>query len=1024
MSNIDTTSRTKKQDSELHSGVASGGTLGGRGQLAPSFGPKRGKVSVRRSKEQILLEEQNTLASSSKWWNEYRVHGPRARLPSRPDLPTTRSTSAPGHPAPSKASAPAKKTKKRPREPEGESASRRPRHQGPAGGTSSSASAQPPAAPTPTTEDFSVSLTESEAFAQSVLEKSEVVPSGVSSLSTRPQVGYLEETAPEKQKGQLSSWPTSSGLAPVQAPAPDGGRVAPTGWRSEQGLLSESEDSDAESVSSEPTPEKSPLKQLLPERGGLSDAEDDFKDAESGPSDPRNDSRDTGSDSREDENNSGENQSEGSHHSSEENNNSSEESDGGSRRSSKSDMNIKPEEKGSGGGGSGNGGRPTRYFIDDQVPKWTLEPQTAENYNTRTREGYFLAHNQTANQGDAELWSSEQRWEFFQNTDFQPFRGQRARDGKESSVKYQLLLNNCKLANTEDDSASYEEGEGNRFTLTTVYLAVFVSDTEADRITIQQVKRDHTTFYKQIQDQAATAQSILDDFREFGRNDKIIRDAKERLYDYTKTLYMLDKTKTTIWNLSMRPSSQICIRDHHAAMTLYHDSMIDALKSLLHNNDIDYSKFLYDPKYTGAATEKTPDSKDGSKNFLGKIKVPDIALPKWDGKPVSWSKYWFIFSDLYHNNGDAPIAMKLAALENSLPDAEKKRLHTYQYNLDGYSSYIKDLRRRNESIEYEVRLAHKAKIQTLFVCNTGSAGELPVGVIYTRLRAFQDKILEAKRGYEYTGNFKKCESVEWYPPLERKLTGVERERWLSYRYLLKERNTWNDKDEFTHFIEWIEERVEDLRSEYERGSVQQTIENSYKKGSAPSGNKTKVVTKEFNTHATSFTRKPPPKRKSEFKMEIPQRCPWMLNSGRRCNQPHAPASCDPSGWAPGEVWRTVYAEQLCPVCLCTGHRSAGCPNRNKGPCNRTVKGGKMCTYYHHSKLCKFPFISLSQWRDGNAQRHKNGGQGQAVKPKQQSGGTSTSVHATSSRQNTGSSRATGRSKKKGGQPKKKEKDRQ
>ena len=92
MSNIDTTSRTKKQDSELHSGVASGGTLGGRGQLAPSFGPKRGKVSVRRSKEQILLEEQNTLASSSKWWNEYRVHGPRARLPSRPDLPTTRST--------------------------------------------------------------------------------------------------------------------------------------------------------------------------------------------------------------------------------------------------------------------------------------------------------------------------------------------------------------------------------------------------------------------------------------------------------------------------------------------------------------------------------------------------------------------------------------------------------------------------------------------------------------------------------------------------------------------------------------------------------------------------------------------------------------------------------------------------------------------------------------------------------------------------------------------------------------------
>ena len=339
--------------------------------------------------------------------------------------------------------------------------------------------------------------------------------------------------------------------------------------------------------------------------------------------------------------------------------------------------------------------------------------------------------------------------------------------------------------------------------------------------------------------------------------------------------------------------------------------------------------------------------------------------------------------------------MKLAALESSLPPEEKKRLHTYQYNLDGYTNYINDLKRRNESIEYEVRLTHKAKIQTLFVCNTGSAGELQVGAIYTRLRAFQDKILEAKRGYESTGTPKKIESSEWFPHLERKLTGVERERWLSYMYLLKEKGTWENKDEFTHFLEWISKRVEDLRSEYDWGSVQQTIEKSYQKGG--SGSKGKVATKEFNTHATSFTRKPPPKRKPEFKMEIPQRCPWTLNSGKRCNQSHAPASCDPSGWAPEEVWRTVYAEQLCPVCLCTGHRSSGCPNRGKGPCGRTVKGGKLCTYFHHAKLCKFPFISLSQWQDSNTRRHKSWGQGQTVKPKQQSGGTSASVHATSAR---------------------------
>ena len=68
MSNIDTKSRTDKQDSELHLGVVSG-TLGGRGPITPGFGPKRTKVSVRRSQAQILTDEQTSLAFNSAWWD-------------------------------------------------------------------------------------------------------------------------------------------------------------------------------------------------------------------------------------------------------------------------------------------------------------------------------------------------------------------------------------------------------------------------------------------------------------------------------------------------------------------------------------------------------------------------------------------------------------------------------------------------------------------------------------------------------------------------------------------------------------------------------------------------------------------------------------------------------------------------------------------------------------------------------------------------------------------------------------------
>ena len=77
MSNIDTKSRTKIQDSELHLGVVSG-TLGGRGPITPGFGPKRTKVFVRRSQTQILTDEQDSLALHTAWWKDYRKGGPTA----------------------------------------------------------------------------------------------------------------------------------------------------------------------------------------------------------------------------------------------------------------------------------------------------------------------------------------------------------------------------------------------------------------------------------------------------------------------------------------------------------------------------------------------------------------------------------------------------------------------------------------------------------------------------------------------------------------------------------------------------------------------------------------------------------------------------------------------------------------------------------------------------------------------------------------------------------------------------------
>ena len=118
----------------------------------------------------------------------------------------------------------------------------------------------------------------------------------------------------------------------------------------------------------------------------------------------------------------------------------------------------------------------------------------------------------------------------------------------------------------------------------------------------------------------------------------------------------------------------------------------------------------------------------------------------------------------------------------------------------------------------------------------------------------------------------------------------------------------------------------------------------------------------------ALTRKTP--KRPELKMSIPNSCPWILNSGKRCNQSHAPASCDPSQWKANQVWRTIYAMKMCPLCLNTGHISQDCPNRNRGPCNRTKNGGEKCQYYHHYKLCTFPFHSFKEYNSGSGNQRR------------------------------------------------------
>ena len=157
-----------------------------------------------------------------------------------------------------------------------------------------------------------------------------------------------------------------------------------------------------------------------------------------------------------------------------------------------------------------------------------------------------------------------------------------------------------------------------------------------------------------------------------------------------------------------------------------------------------------------------------------------------------------------------------------------------------------------------------------------------------------------------------------------------------------------------------------------------------------------------STHATSTFKRTPP-RKTEYKMEYPSSCPWTLTHGRKCGQPHAPASCNTKQWNYDKVWPTIYAEKLCPICLCTGHISKECNLRARGPCNRTLSGGEKCAHYHHSKICPAPFISFrkSQESKGN----------QSTQAKQTTSNYSTATSGTTS--STGRRRQTAKGKKGG-----------
>ena len=586
------------------------------------------------------------------------------------------------------------------------------------------------------------------------------------------------------------------------------------------------------------------------------------------------------------------------------------------------------------------------YFFDHIIPSRTTQVanfQLANHVCYRDRNRNIsdpVVAEIVENVVDEEL-DDGQRWNIFLDDRFDPFNGK-----PEAYQKLHTTL--------EGKVYGDEEGFGMNAEYARIHLAVFVSGRpDSPNVSmVNSIRNNMIQSYRDLQNLGDKATQQIEWLGPHPNDERTLDEMSITLRDYSGCMSRCVDARQALFGITRTATSGKPVRDHHEFLVKFHDYQMDMMKLHLERTGRNPG-----PRTTG----RTTGSEATGGDFLGKIKSPHFKLPSWDGKATSWARYWYVFNDLYHANQKAPVSIKLAALEASLPHLEKQRLATYKYSLEGYEAYIKDLLKRNESIEQETRLLHKAKIQTMTPCVTGHAEQFSVGEIFKRLSSFKDHILTAKRGFENVGD----QSVgivgsEWFPYVERKITGVEKEKWIAYVYNQKSIAQWDRQEQFDHFLEWLEGRVEDLRKESERASVQIDIERSitqHANGRGKTGNK---IT--HTTHAVNSFKRNTPKKK-EYKADYPNSCPWILTHGKKCGQSHAPSSCNNKQWLYDKVWPTVYSERLCPICLCTGHTSKECNMRNRGPCNRTVAGGERCPHYHHAKLCQTPFMSFRTYRD-------------------------------------------------------------
>ena len=505
---------------------------------------------------------------------------------------------------------------------------------------------------------------------------------------------------------------------------------------------------------------------------------------------------------------------------------------------------------------------------------------------------------------------------------------------------------------------------------------------------LSQNRRNSVTILRGAYDQSLQLLSSDMANPPYGRqlNDTEIGHIGEAIGSY---VYELGRLKANYGRMRkfLRETSYEPLKESHQEMLRLHEDQIDELQSLLqkHSNLTDDAIDKYCQMSKGGGT-----SSQDPGYYIGKAKLPAIELPRWTGRPEDFSRWFHMYDEMYHSNRSAPISLKIAALEKALPEAEKKRLRQHRQGEQGYNAFIQELRDKNEKIEKEIQLKFKSRIQLLPVCATGSPDQYSPTEIYRRMREFLDNILECKSGFlNSSASPPLILDSDWYPPCNRKLQGVEALLWYSEQRQMRRNNQYPDDDEFGAFLGYLKERTEELRRSSESSLVQKDIERSRKTGGSsagffrnksapqpnrsgrnggrhPASNNTSHV-----SHATSYSRKPnniSNSRKAEAKTNTyPSRCPFILQSGQICGQAHAGFNCDSTRWHKDKVWGVIYGQKLCPMCLCQGHLSKDCPRRNRGPCNRALKGGEKCTYYHHPKLCPIKFVPLREWQEKHGQ---------------------------------------------------------